>query len=261
MKKAYIFFALIAIICTTSCGKFWGASGTPHQIYILLTGECLRSMELEYYHPESLDHQIDRNRFIFTFSLDMADYIIEDTGWKQDRIIPSEETFNTFRGNKKIVKHAFEDVYEECCAYFSAQGRFSISTIIYDKGISLTADKDFAGFPAGEDLASEIMGIPQNDGFPKDAILAPGWNLAENAGTALNIPLDYLTLLEDVISFSIPMGNHTLTDEKVTFELNIPVKVIMYLNWLNDKVTDPKAPVVYKDEVLHCRFTTNHGLR
>ena len=64
-----------------------------------------------------------------------------------------------------------------------------------------------------------------------------------------------------VISFSIPMEQYQLTDEKVTFELNVPVKVVKYLTWLNDKITDPDAPVPYEEEVLHCRFTTDYGLR
>ena len=63
------------------------------------------------------------------------------------------------------------------------------------------------------------------------------------------------------IYFCIPTEDCELTEEEVTFELNIPVKVVMYLNWINDKLTDPDAPVPYKDEVLHCKFTTRYGLK
>jgi hypothetical protein len=49
--------------------------------------------------------------------------------------------------------------------------------------------------------------------------------------------------------------------ETVTFELKIPVKVVMYLNWLNDKISDPDAPVPYEERELYCKFTTDFNLK
>ena len=63
------------------------------------------------------------------------------------------------------------------------------------------------------------------------------------------------------ILFNIPLGDYEVVDEYVRFDLNIPVKVVYYLHWLNDRLTDPDAAVPYTDEVLHCSFCTEYGLR
>ena len=42
--------------------------------------------------------------------------------------------------------------------------------------------------------------------------------------------------------------------------LEIPVKVVMYLNWLDDRITDPNAPIPYREDVLRCEFTVDKGL-
>ena len=122
----------------------------------------------------------------------------------------------------------------------------------------MTADKEFAGFTPGENLSEVIKSV---EGDATDPILSHIANLKENAGKYLNIPLDYLSLLGTMIAFSIPMNDYKLSDETVKFELEIPVKTVMYLNWLNDKISSPDASPVYKEDVLHCKFTTRYGLR
>ena len=68
-------------------------------------------------------------------------------------------------------------------------------------------------------------------------------------------------MLEESVSFSVPLGDFKVVKESVSFELNIPVKVVMYLQWLNDRLIDPNAPVPYKEEVLHCSFTSPYCLK
>ena len=92
-------------------------------------------------------------------------------------------------------------------------------------------------------------------------MIAPGFNTPANAGGFLGIPMNYISMTKDGVEFSIPMGEYKLIEEAVTFELNIPVKVVLYLTWLNNKLTNPNAPVPYTDEVLHCTFTTKYGLK
>lgn len=75
------------------------------------------------------------------------------------------------------------------------------------------------------------------------------------------IPLDYKSMPGESVSFSVPLDDFTVVKEPVTFELNIPVKVVMYLRWLNDRLIDLSAPVPYKEEVLHCRFTSPYCLK
>ena len=110
-----------------------------------------------------------------------------------------------------------EGVYDSFASSWSGSN-FSLVTILYNGGISLKADREFAGFQPGEDLGPALR-------------CAGIWS------------------------------DYAFIDEHVTFDLEIPVRVVMYLGWLNDKLSNPAAPVPYKDEVLHCRFTTPFGLR
>ncbi len=251
-----------------SCG--FGAA-TPGTNYItLLTGECLNSTELSYYLPDGEDQQVYGNSFRFGFTYDLNSNIekMDIPGWIY-RVIPSDEIFETFGNNKKKVRNEYEALYELYPVYrptsFDNDG---IITILYNGGISLIADKEFAGHAAGEELGHLIthqFNTGEEDVILKygnDPIIATPTNLRDTINTFLNIPLDYISVANgDGIGFNIPMKNHKLTDEKVTFELKIPVTVVMYLDWLNDKIYDPDAPVPYKEEVLHCKFTTRYGLR
>lgn len=253
MKGKYSLMVLAMMVCLVSCNKFYPGSRAAIGKK-LLTGECLASAEMSY-NEVYRSTMVNENRFIFGFSLDLSDYEHETIRFMEYRYIPSDDIFKSFGKNRKAVKNAFETIFDRCDNDLSRKHRdFSVVTILYDGGISLTANKEFAGYPAGEDLAPAIEDVEAGHFHPE-------WYLAENVGTIFEIPLDYLKLLDMVISFSIPMEQYQLTDEKVTFELNVPVKVVKYLTWLNDKITDPDAPVPYEEEVLHCRFTTDYGLR
>lgn len=270
MKHIHSLFVVCAALCLTSCGF---TAGTPEaSTQTLLTGECLASTELSYYTPLTSEQQVDRNRFLFGFTMDLSGHSKERTDNKMMalnwRDVPSDEIFESFGADQKAVKNEFEKIYEEFsesyCTRFH-RSKYSIVTILYAGGISLIANKDFAGYPAGEDLGSLITCSPMYDNAVKESgenpVIASAFNTPANAGGLLGIPMNYISMTEDAVGFSIPMGEHKLIDESVKFELKIPVKVVLYLTWLDNKLADPNAPVPYKDEVLHCTFTTKYGLK
>jgi len=271
MRYIHSLIMVCVAVCLTSCGKF--GSGTPAvSIRTLLPGECLASTELSYYIPNSSGQQVDGNSFIFGFTMDLSGHSKERIDDKvfalKWRDVPSDEIFDTFGANKQAVKNEFERIFEEFTESYGARFHhqwYSIVTLLYDGGISLIANRDFAGCPAGENLASLITYCPMYDNLVKESgenpVIAPGFNTPSNAGGFLGIPMNYISMTDDGVGFSIPMGEHKLIEEAVTFELNIPVKVVLYLTWLNNKLTDPNAPVPYEDEVLHCTFTTKYGLK
>jgi hypothetical protein len=266
MKAIYRYLVFIVIACLlSSCGKKTATPGANVQYFI--PGECLESAELRPV-PEfdDLSRRVVQNRLEFVFLFDLSNVTTEYINNSTSRVIPSDKLFDNFGANSKAVKEIYESAYADCMNLFPKINWLSISTILYDGGISLIADKDFAGIPANEELAPLIMGLPMNDEyieqFGKDAVLAPGTHLHENIDNALGIPLDYFTALEgDLLSFSIPMGDYEIVEENITFELKVPVKVVKYLTWLNDRLTDPEAEVPYEEKILHCRFTSKYGLR
>lgn len=264
MKRIFIMALLPLLI---SCGK----AAWPGDRYIhMLTGECLNSTELRYYLPDGVDQQTYGNCFVFGFTLDINCQQEKDRYWNDyiHRFKPSDEIYDNFGTNKETVRNEYNAICETLENEDHGDG---VITLLYNGGISLTADKEFAGYSAGEDLGHLIHG-PFRFGnycgeqaeamFGVDPVIATTKNIKSRLDPIFQIPLDYISMPEgDGVSFHISMGDYKLTDEKVTFELKIPVRVVMYLNWLNDKISNPDAPVPYEDKVLHCTFTTRYGLR
>lgn len=254
------------LLSMTSCGWFWrGSEPTVYQYF--LSGECLASTELSF---DTSLHGVEKDRLVFAFKPSISNYDVEEFKYEIQRYVPSKELLKTFGKNKEKVAEAYDYTFDKCYSFISekvdALCEFSVLTALYSGDLSLTADRDFAGIKAGENLASMIMGTPHNDYqidiWGKDAVIADGCNMAEHLGNVLDLPADYNCLLgADMLAFSIPIGDYDLTEGTVNFELKIPVRVVGYLQWLNDRIEDPDAPVPYKEEILHCRFSSKYLLR
>lgn len=272
MKIQDLLLTICIIPCMMSCDKIGIGASTPGaEISTLLTGECLASTELSYYEPSD-DNQFRENRFLFSFGLDLSNHSKEKTDSRPKtynwRDIPSDELFSTFGGNKWTVKFEFDGIYQDVTdSFFASIGRqdYSVITILYNGGISLTCDSEFAGHAAGENLASLITCHPIYDSFVKESgenpVIAHCFNTPSNVGKCLEMPMEYISMLSDVISFSIPMDGYELLNTSANFKLEIPVRVVYYLTWLNDMLSDPDAELPYKDEVLTCSFRTKYTLR
>ncbi len=247
-----IAFVLLTVLCASACAGF-GATTPPSSCQTFLTGECLNSTELTYYKPNTSDQMCAWGKYRFLFHLDL-DYSNERTDnrlvvhsyWRH---VPTQEMYNAFGKNGASVKETFEDEFESFTKVYAEKypgysDRYSVVTILYNGGLSLVANKDFAGVPAGKDLSEIIVSDPY-----------PG-----NFGLYPDIPLEFIAMPGERISFSVPLGDFKVVSEPVAFELTIPVKVVMYLQWLNDKLTAPGAPVPYKEEVLHCSFVSPYRI-
>lgn len=276
MKYFKLIILVLAFPLFISC--FEKGAAHPAATYVrLLTGECLNDTEIVYYVPDGEDQQLygeeDSNKpghevfFSFGFTFDLNHNVEKLSRWEY-RDVPSDELFDSFGGNSKKVRREFEAIYEA----FEIKGvspHEEVITLLYEGGASLVANKTFAGYPAGTDLGEFLTCSYMPGGrdeavsiYGVDPVVGSVYNIKESLDPVLNIPLDYISMLRGSgISFNFPIGNSELVKEEVTFDLKIPVKVVMYLNWINDKISDPDAPVPYKDEVLHCTFTTRYGLK
>ena len=249
-KLSYI---LGVLLFATSC-ELLPAGYHPPKEYVFLTGECLASPELSY---QTLDENIWHDQLLFRFTLDLSDTKVERIvksmiAMKEVfRTIPSDEKFRSFGSRRDVVKNEFNRSFDELRAtLWSGEHDGSLITIVYDGGdITFTANRDFAGHPAGENLAPDLLPSPYARDHTPDAL------------RALDLPLEYDCMLEDHLMFAISMDGFELVKQPTTYDLEIPVKVIMYLNWLNDLQTDPDAPVPYREEVLRCRFHASYCLQ
>lgn len=269
-KKLYtLVFALpltaLCFSCLMSCGES-GAGARPARSFVFVGGECLSAPELNYHVPDDEGQQVyDGNLFVFGFTLNLSDTQVERLSkrmFDRDyRIIPSQDLFRSFGGNRKPVEAEYEQVYASLMSSFQ---NLELVTLAYDGGIRLTASRDFAGHAAGENLAPYLRPVysEENAVFVKkgaSSLLAP--SMTAEALSCLGLPMSFGCMPADGISFALPFNGCELVKETTTFELEIPVKVVLYLNWLNDRIGRPDAPVPYREEVLRCRFQTRYSLQ
>lgn len=273
-----------AAILLASCG--FGAAmpdRTPRQRF--LPGECLAgtslelidgSQEMQHHHEDG--YEIDPTVYFlvgarstetadglnFGFSMDFTNHTEGNLNWEQD--VPSAELFQRFGKNKNAIEDEYWKSFQTVKDFTrtkSGADVFNLATILYSGGISLTANKEFAGYAAGDNLAPIITGHSKfaNPGAT-DSVISSWINTSEIIGPVLGIPIDYTSMtFGQYIIFTIPKGEYKIVQETVQFELEIPVKVVMYLTWLNNRLTDIDTPVPYRDEVLHASFSYPYRLK
>lgn len=260
MNRFLYYTALIALVfLSISCEN---VAGTPDPLSneVFLTGECLASNELICYMAEREEGElVQNNKYRFAWELNITSTVVEEN-YSPTRIhpreIPSKECYKEFGDRKNAVKQAYNEVfYSFGPQYF---GRIDIITVLYDGGLSLVADKEFAGHPAGEELAPYIVqrrGSASGQDRPEECLSFPR-NSRDSVQEYLNIPLKYGCVLGRFARFDFPVDGFEPVEEKVNFEVLIPVKVVNYLHWLDAKLMNPNAPVPYQEDTLHCSFHT-----
>ena len=272
MKIRHLLLTICSLLCISSCELMpaisWGWQDPATSI--LLTGENLASTQLSYNVPTD-DDQVLSDRFTFSFTVDYSDCVkVKKNKGEQFNVVPSSELFSSFGSNMKAVMNEFDRIHKEVCdsylsVYQSGRYSFNVITILYNGGMSLVCESEFAGHPAGENLASVITCFPWYDGLVEqsgeDPIIADGFNTPSNIGKSIEMPMEYISMIGGTIKFSIPKGDSELLHTGANFRLEIPVRVVDYLTWLNDKISDPDAEMPYRDEVLKCSFRTNWTLR
>lgn len=270
IKNNCLWALMAAALCAISSCKMHFGAATPEypSVSYFIPGECLSSTELISTLHERSGYQLTCDgRYKFALLLDLSNCEIDDsrTYSTHPRCIPSEELFSSFGENEALIKKAYNDQNYLLHNPEESYTAPDVVTILYCGGMTLVADKPFAGHPAGENLAPYCQNYYPTNGTKKPVL--PNSNLAGlNNGKnfidpLMEIPIDYGCILGHSIIFSIPTETHKVVEERVNFEITIPVKVVMYLQWINNKLADPLAPVPYREETLHCVFHTMYNLK
>ncbi len=239
--RKFLFWGL-SLLISSACNTFYSATDAPTEVSFL-PGECLSSDNLKF--RFDINDNYAPLSFVFAFWLDIDKTTNLDELPDMDyRYIPSESVFDMYGENAEIVRKRYEDVYK---TIRYGHGNLRITSIFYDGGITLTADKDFAGHSVGQNLIpycylSDVC-------YPKEDYPIP-----------VDEGFSYSNTLRRSFAICFPIDGRNIIDEKVTFTLNVPVKVGLYLTWLNDKVEDSEAIMSCNDEILHCTFTINKKL-
>ncbi|MBO7117163.1 MAG: hypothetical protein J6V81_00625 [Bacteroidales bacterium] len=271
MDKFRLIMCLSAtILAVSSCGKMPSASQDAREITIL-PGECLNNNTLwhhlfeyhaqEYVLPYIVNSQrnafgeLEANcmQFAFELDLDAEKENLHRCNKTEYRYRPTENVFSSFGESTKLVKEQYEVVYDSIkeSPYWKG-GTLCSTTIYYSGGLVIKADEDFAGVPAGENIASVAHVFYSPEAFLAHSCI----DILSDAG----IPESYVPLTKG-ISIRIPTEGFEIIDRAVKLQFEIPVKVGLFLHYLNDRMSDPTATMQFRDEVLTCEFTMSGVLR
>ena len=263
------FYSIILLSSLVSCTKqkseYYPAIENN---WVFITGECLASNQLNFYKGVANDYTTRVKSYKFVFRYDLAGDVVfvntdnsevKDPVWTFPymKFVPADAVFNSFGENAPIVSKLYEDTWKDRRATF-----LGVSSVFLDSGISLIADKDFAGYKAGTNIAEEIISYYQwakagMKATDKPIILYPAHSFQTQfvKMDPIGEPLNNYECFNGAIGVSIPIRDPQEVVEDITFTLTIPVKVGLYLTWLNDKLSDPDAPFPYYDDTLTCTFT------
>ena len=260
-KVSTLFFATVLLVACSNLDDirelfgYYPPSPDDQKPVSIYPGECLNQVQIGYAtHLKtklySNSHTADVLCVVFKLYWDMETEHVNRTIY---RAVPSKAIYEEFGKEAKKVKQAYDELFDE---YFKAVNVADCdnthginTTLYYYGGVVINANKAFAGIPAWTNLESAI--IPLSDNSEKYGLTPI---------PSIEIPEGYYAL-GDRIAINFPLKGHELVDgEEVTFHLEIPVKVGLLLTLLRDRLTDPDAQMQYRDEVLTCDFTINHGL-
>lgn len=244
LKYLYPAFLLVA----ASCHK-----NTVEKIEIsIFPGECLRSENLSQFVSDAGERcWITAGRDLhegvaMSCTVDL-DVVYDRYSASFARYCPSTTIYEMFGEDAEKVQKSYNDLFDTYKGYpEEIQGLGVTSTIYYCGGMVLTADKSFAGIPAGENLAPLVKVFADNHWRPADIPL-------------ISVPEDWFPVVR-TFELKFWTEGFEVVPETVSFHLEIPVKVGMLLTLLHERLTNPEAKMQFRDEVLKCTFTIPRGL-
>lgn len=150
-------------------------------------------------------------------------------GW-----LPSANVYKQFGHNAQQVENAF---YQATNSVLNGpQSRTESITVFNSNDIVITADREVCGIPAGVNLYPSVVN------YNYSAI----YDLPQDT-----IPEGFVPLSMNVKLFISTEGREVISDYPL-YHIEIPVKVGMYLKYLNDARTNPNAKMEYRDNVITC---------
>lgn len=241
INKTIVSFLILLNI--SSCTVSSDAEG---YFYSFMPGECLSTTDLVFREDDrEVDMMAYNGDFLFLFGMVFDNYYEVRTNETTILRVPSNQLFDSFGKNSEDVKQIYLDRLNAIRGERAPDAHFIIASVLYEQGMSLIANKEFAGHPAGENLAPYLT-------LSEDSIIT--------SPNCLGLPSESC-LLTAPLKMTLPVGNSEIVSEDVAFSLEIPVKVVNYLNWINNMISDENAPLLYEEKVLRCDFTVHKRLK
>lgn len=122
-----------------------------------------------------------------------------------------------------------------------------LTTVFPIGQLVLTADVPVSGIPAGENLADICLGTLESYASTQSL---DNLTLSIDDGSQLYSDLLANGCLGTSVSSTITLDAPSSLEKGITFTLSVPVRRVLFLEWLNLLQSNPEAGIPYKDEIL-----------
>ena len=244
-----IVLGVLLYLCALSC---LNSKPGPYPSFYL-PGECLASDELKMVMPSPSDTRIHFAVDIKNYESIYGIYLYEDGPYISKW--PAGDAWQEIT-NKAIVEEHFEQLLYALLATKGPNSMFNSISVFHSGELSVVADKPLMGCAPGENLSNIMLSRGLNS-KQSHGNLARVLDIGDIRGQDLyfiswGFACFELTLPQEAID---RMENN----EIVHFDVNLPVKVVRLLNYLDRRVEDPDAEFIPEDRVLKGSFSYQKG--
>ena len=177
-------------------------------------------------------------------------------------VVPSDEIFAAFGNDADQIKTSYWEAFDNFGKCVDNSGKLidsyrsgiTSTTTVYINvnDIVITADTEFAGVPAGENLASIAH------------ITDCSCNCGNKPISDIIVPQNHFPLMNSGFRLwfrGADFEGYSIVRDDVNLHIEIPVKVGLFLTMLRDRLTNPEAEMQYRDEVLTCDCHITHNIK
>ena len=258
------------ILLLTSCGKFGAATPCASQISIV-PGECLSSSEMVLFRDWAwIVPATGINELYVDIDTDMGSHMQrvvlsrdKEFGFvTAEGVIPSDDIFAAFGDDADQIKTSYWEALDNYGKLVDNSGKLidsyeggliSATTVYINvNDIVITADTEFAGVPAGENLASITH------------ITDCSYNFGNKPISDIIVPQSFFPFISTGLRLwfrGADFEGYSIVRDDVNLHIEIPVKVGLFLTMLRDRLTNPEAEMQYRDEVLTCDCHITHNIK
>ena len=234
MKKAFYIIPaiLIGVFLVSGCeGLQSGDVGSRY--FTIVPGDCT-GIAYRY------DVSAKSKTIVFGLSTTVADPVrirYNKTGTCHQ--FPSEAEFDKYDHS---VKDSFYQLSFDMERGLSWCPKYAFYSTVFPIGpATVTADRDFQGIKAHEDLSSLMLEGPEYSTEPLDHPLN------------INRIEEFIHDLEEyhnLGSFQVAISAPDTMEKDTKFTISVPARKVKILQWFNDLATSPDAPMPYSDEII-----------
>lgn len=239
MKNKFYIITLttILVFLLTGCESLIPSSRVGSRYFTLVPGDCCGIG----YSYEVMTNGDDGNRIQILLRTELKDPVLKTS--KESRTCHRFPSDDIFKNYEESVKQTFYNLSFDIEKNMSWCPKYAYYSTVFPIGsTTVTANKDFQGIRAGEDISSLL--IKKEPEFCSEP-----WDHPLRINSIKDF-IDDLDIYHNLGLFYIVLSAPQTMEEDTKFTVSVPVRKVKILQWLDDLSESQDAPMPYTDETI-----------